>query len=98
MGGDRRQRVGLRDILRVDVPKLHRAVSEGFDKDPAARIILRILQEPRNRYKMRVMYCPALPLVWGFRPGDGTAASVVHQAYAREFWRERGFTGRLGLL
>ncbi|MBW2290197.1 MAG: hypothetical protein JRG90_20575 [Deltaproteobacteria bacterium] len=44
------------------------------------------------------MYCPPLPLLWGFRPGDGTAASVVHQAYAREFWRERGFTGRLGLL
>jgi len=72
-------------------------MSEGVEAGPAARLILRILNEPKNRYKMRVLYCPPLPLLWGFRPGDGSAASVVHQTYAREFWRERRFTGRLGL-
>jgi hypothetical protein len=98
MGDDEQRRISLSDILRIDIPKLHRAISEGADADPAARVILRILSEPGNRYKMRVLYCPPLPLLWGFRPGDGTAASVVHQAYVRELWNERGFTGRLGLL
>jgi hypothetical protein len=98
MGDDEQRRISLSDILRIDIPKLHRAISEGADADPAARVILRILSEPGNRYKMRVLYCPPLPLLWGFWPGDGTAASVVHQAYVRELWNERGFTGRLGLL
>ena len=98
MGGEVRRRISLRDILRIDIPKIHTAVSEGGDADPAARVILRILNEPKSRYKTRMMYCPPLPLLWGFRPGDGTAASVIHQAYARELWHERGFAGRLALL
>lgn len=93
-----RRRLSLRDILRIDIPKVHTAVSEGVAADPAARALLRILKEPGGRYKTRVLYCPALPLLWGFRPGDGTPASLIHQAYARELWRERGTAGRLGLL
>ena len=99
MGDDERQRVRLRDILRIDVPKLHAAnTNAGVDATPAARIIMRILEEPRGRYMTRVLYCPPLPLLWGFRPSDGTRASVVHQAYLRALWNERGFAGRLGLL
>jgi hypothetical protein len=99
MGDDKLRRVRLRDVLRVDIPKLHAAItSEGVDANPAARVILRILEEKRGSYKTRVLYCPPLPLLWGFRPGDGSAASVVHQAYVRALWNERGFTGRLSLL
>jgi len=98
MDDDEPRRVSLKDILRIDIPKLHAAVSEGYVAGPAAGVIMRILHEPKGGYRMRVLYCPALPLFWGFKPGDRSAASIVHQAYAREFWRERGFTGRLGLL
>ncbi len=87
MGDDERQRVRLRDILRIDVPKLHAAnTNAGVDATPAARIIMRILEEPRGRYMTRVLYCPPLPLLWGFLPGDGTEASVVHKAYVRALW------------
>jgi len=99
MGDDERRRVRLRDVLRVDIPKLHAAImSEGVHANPAARVVLRALEEPRNRYKTRVLYCPPLPVLWAFRQGDETDAAVIHRAYLRALWDERGLSGRLGLL
>jgi hypothetical protein len=93
-------RIGLRDVLRVDIPKLHAAFTrEGVTANPAAQLIIRIVKEPRNhRQLMRVLYCPPLPLLWGFRPGDGTAAALIHQVFARALWRNRSNLGRLRLL
>ncbi len=44
------------------------------------------------------LYCPASYLLWAEHPGDGSPASIVHKAYAREFWRERSFLQRLVVL
>lgn len=96
--GETASRVGLRDVLSIDVPKIHGAVtSDGIDATPAAKFLMGILEEHRPRYATRVLYCPPLPLLWGFR-GDDSPAAVAHQAYARAVWRERGFVGRAGLL
>jgi len=43
------------------------------------------------------LYCPVPPVLWAGRPGDGSRAGAIHKAYAREMWRERDLTGRIGL-
>lgn len=99
MHDDERSRVRLRDVLRVDISKLHAANRrEGLHANPAARAVMRILKEPRSRYRLQVLYCPPLPLLWGFRSGEATPAASIHQVYARTLWGERGFRGRLALL
>jgi hypothetical protein len=96
--GDEQRRIRLLDVLRVDVPKLHAAITTGgVDATPAARAVMRFMNEPRVRYQMRILYCPPLPLLWSFQPGDGTAASAIHQTYAKMLWKERGFRGRMGV-
>jgi hypothetical protein len=99
--GDRQgeSRVRLKDVLRLDISKVHGAItSQGVDASPAAKMLFRLFEEHRPRYKTRVLYCPPLPLLWNFGPGDGSSASTIHQAYARAVWRERGLVGRTGLL
>jgi hypothetical protein len=92
-------RVRLKDVLRLDVPRVHGAITgQGVEASPAAKFLLRLLEEHRPRYKTRVLYCPPLPLLWNFGPGDGSPASTIHQAYSRAVWRERGLVGRAGLL
>jgi len=92
-------RVRLRDVLRLDVSKVHGAIAaRDREASPAARVLLRLFDEPRRRYKTRVLYCPPLPLLWSFGPGDGSAASTLHRVWARAVWRERGFGGRALLL
>jgi hypothetical protein len=94
-----RNPVRLRDVLNIDIPRLHSAItSDGVDANPAARVILRALEERQSEYKTKTMYCPPLPLFWNFIAGDGSAASVVHKAYTRALWKDRGFAGRVGLL
>jgi hypothetical protein len=89
-------RVGLRDLLRVDVPKLQAAITqESIAASPVVRILFDLLKENRGPYQTRLLYCPSLPLLWNFSPGDGSAASVAHRAFARAVWRERGFSARL---
>jgi hypothetical protein len=91
-------RVGLLDVLRIDVPKIHGAITgQGIDADPAAKLLMRLLEEHRPGYETRVLYCPPLPLLWNFA-GGASPAAVAHQAYGRAVWRERGFVGRAGLL
>jgi hypothetical protein len=52
----------------------------------------------RGEHRMEVRYCPPLPLLWSFRRGDGSPASVIHKGYLREVWRERGLLGRARVL
>jgi len=94
-----KERVRLADVLRLDVAKVHGAVaSRDVEASPAARALLQVIAEPRRRYKTRVLYCPPLPLLWGFASADDSAASRLHRAWARAVWRERGFAGRALLL
>ena len=44
------------------------------------------------------LYCPPLPLLWGFRGGPDTPGRRVHAMYASEMWRARNLLGKLGLL
>jgi hypothetical protein len=91
-------RVGMRDVLRIDIAKMHAAnTAKGVDANAGARVLLRLKKEYHGEYLTRVFYCPPLPLLWGFAPGDGGNASVVHRAYSRELWGERGFAGWLGV-
>ena len=44
------------------------------------------------------LYCPPLPLLWGFRGGPDTPGRRVHAMYASQMWRAHGPLGKLGLL
>jgi len=92
-----RQRVRLTEILRVDIVKLHRLISDRDSKasGAASRAFLESVN-PRSRlgYESSFLYCPALPFLWGFRPADGSPASIIHQPYYRQLWRHRRIPGR----
>ena len=44
------------------------------------------------------LYCPPLPLLWGYRGGPDTPARRVHAMYAREMWRAQSLPGKALLL
>ena len=96
-------RGGLRvaDILRADVPALYRAlIADPFREDRVLRIAYRLFGwlEHHGRHLTKVVYCPPLPLLWSARRGDGGPATLIHKAYLRELWRERGPLERAVLL
>lgn len=92
-------RLRLADVLRVDLTRLQGAVRpDGINAIPVLRLFFRLFDEHRGRHRMRVLYCPPLPLLWSFLPGDGSDASTVHKAYLRAVWRERRLPARVGLL
>jgi hypothetical protein len=98
MGSRTRDRVTARDVLRIDIPKLHAANSQqGIDATPAARFLLRLKTEYHPEHETRVFYCPPLPLLWNFRSKDEGPAATVHQAWARALWGERDLRSRLQL-
>jgi hypothetical protein len=67
-------RVRLRDVLRLDVPKLHAAfTSASGDANAPVRLLFKLVDEHRSKRKTRILYCPPLPLLWGFASGDGSA-------------------------
>lgn len=98
MSDQERTRVTAWDVLRIDIPKLRAANSEReINASPAARFLLRLTTEYHHQYRIRVYYCPPLPLLWNFRSKDTSPASTVHEAYARALWAERDLAGRLQL-
>jgi Sugar-transfer associated ATP-grasp len=91
---------GLSDVLHADIGSLRR----GFSRPEARasllfRFLRGLLDEKRGRrYQMRIVYCPPLPLLWSFLPGDGSVSSFLHHFYYREIWRERSPWARARLL
>jgi hypothetical protein len=91
----------LADILRADVPTLYRAlIADPFREDRLLRLAYRLFGwlEHHGRHLTKVVYCPPLPLLWSARRGDGGPAALIHKAYLRELWRERGRLERAVLL
>jgi hypothetical protein len=94
-------RLSVRDLLAVNLGKLHHALSS----DPAhtgltlrASYRLFAWSERHGAYRTKILYCPPLNLLWRWRPGDDPPAMVAHKAYNRAVWAERGTWGRLRLL
>jgi len=100
MSEGERGRIRLRDVLRIDIPKLHAGFTGGSSETtPGARALMGALREPRDhRQMMRVLYCLPLPLLWRSRPGDGSHSAVIHKAFLRALWNDRDFGGRVRLL
>jgi len=100
MSEERRSRIGLRDVLRIDIPKLHAGFTGGGrEATRGARVLMDALREPHNhRQMMRVLYCVPLPLLWRRRPGDGSHSAVIHKAFLRALWNDRDTAGRAILL
>jgi hypothetical protein len=99
VAGTRGARSNLRvaDILRADVPSIHRALTTDLLRQGRVlRVGYGLFQwiEHHGRYMAKVVYCPPLPLLWSFLPGDGSPASIIHMSYLRALWRERGPAGR----
>jgi hypothetical protein len=91
----------LGDILRADVPRLHRALtSDPYRRSPILRWSYRFFHwlEHHGRYRNKVAYCPPVPMLWCLLPGDGRPATILHKTYLRELWRERGIGGRTWLI
>src|SRR5262245_55972291 len=100
---NRRARSGLKviDVLRADIPRLHRALtSDPFREGLVLRLGYPLFQwiEHHGRYSTKVVYCPPLPLLWSFLAGDGEPATVIHKSYLRQLWQERSLAGRAALL
>lgn len=99
MAGEDGGKVRMRDILRLDVPKLHAAaMSDRLNASPVARFVIETLDSPARSYMMQVMYCVPAALLWRSRPDDGSPSSFIHKFYLRALWNERKTVGRLGLL
>jgi hypothetical protein len=90
-------RLHLKDLFRVDLNRMYLAKNSGSQVAVAIYKFGERL-EHLGRNKTRVFVCPPLPLLWAFRPGDGSPASIIHKAYLREVWRERGLIAKLKLL
>ncbi len=89
----------LIDVLRADIGQLRRGFSSPQGRSSRLFLMLaKLLDEKRGQYRMRILYCPPLSLLWSFLPGDGSPASELHKFYVREVWRERGVFARLRLL
>lgn len=50
------------------------------------------------RLRDDALYCPPLPLLWGYRGGPDTPARRVHAMYASEMWRAQSLSGKACLL
>jgi hypothetical protein len=89
----------LIDVLRADIGQLRRGFSSPQGRSSRTfRLLAKLLDEKRGHYRMRILYCPPLSLLWSFLPGDGSPAAFLHKFYVREVWRERGGLARLRLL
>lgn len=92
-------------MLRADVPAIYRALSESGGEDNLVRRTYRFVHwlEHGGRRNVRTYLVTPLPLLWAWRPDDGSWANQswagqIHKRYLRELWRERGFLGRAGLI
>ncbi len=43
------------------------------------------------------LYCPPLPLLWGFRGGPSSPGQRIHELYAAQMWRGQSALGKLVL-
>ena len=92
-------RLRVRDLLRADLARMYLAKNSGKSGGAAAAIYkLGEKVEKLSKYRTRIVACPPLPLLWAFKPGDGSSSSIIHKAYLREVWRERGPFARARLL
>jgi len=90
---------GLRDLLHADIGRLRRGFARPEARSsPLFRVVSRLLDEKHGSYEARICYCPPLPLLWSFLPGDGSAASFLHHFYYHQLWQERGAVARGRLL
>lgn len=90
----------LKDVLRADVPAIYRALAESGGEDGLVRRTYRFVHwlEHGGKRRIRTYLVTPLPLLWAWRPDDGSWAGRIHKRYLRELWRERGFLGRAWLL
>ncbi len=96
-----RTELSVIDVLRADIPRLHRALTgDPFHDNLVLRLGYPLFQwiEHHGRYPTKVVYCPPLPLLWSFLPGDGRPATIIHKSYLHQLWRERSLAGRAALL
>ncbi len=92
-------RLRIRDLLRADLARMYLAKNSG-NRSGVAAFIYKLGEkvEKLSNYRTKIVGCPPLPLLWAFRPGDGSPASIIHKSYLREVWRERGPVARARLL
>jgi putative polysaccharide biosynthesis protein len=89
------------DLVSADIATLYHAMNDDGQQQTLALGLLRLFLrwvELHGNHVTRLHYCPPLGLLWGFRHGDDSAASLVHQSYSQAVWRERGLLERLQLL
>jgi hypothetical protein len=93
----------LRDVLRMDVPAIYRALSESPPSEDGGRensLVRRTYRfvhwlEHGGKRRVRPYLVTPLPLAWAWAPGDGSWSTQIHKRYLREMWKERGLVGRI---
>jgi hypothetical protein len=90
----------LKDVLRADVPAIYRALADSNGADGLVRRTYRFVHwlEQGGKRNIRTYLVTPLPLLWAWKPDDGSWTGNIHNRYLRELWRERGFLGRAWLL
>lgn len=87
-------------MIGADVPAIYRALADSGGTDGLVRRTYRFVHwlEHGGKRDVRTYLVTPLPLLWAWRPDDGSWAGQIHKRYLRELWRERGLIGRAGLL
>lgn len=95
------RKLRLRDVLRADVPAIYGALArDGTGGDRLVRRTYRFVHwlERGSSRPVKVYLVPPLPLLWAWRAGDGSWASLIHKRYLCALWREQSALRRGGLL
>jgi hypothetical protein len=91
-------RLRFKDLFRADFARMYLAKNIGRSRAALRIYAFGAKLEKLGDYKTRIVACPPLPLLWAFRSGDGSSASVIHKTYLRAVWQERATWAKIKLL